>query len=236
MKNIKLIAFLILQLAILQISFGQSEYHPIDNNGRTGASKSSVITNQSDPVSSAPIDVYNGISDFDVPGSERTTETTDYQYPLDLDIMQDEMILNTAHPAEIVEQLNNLKSEMDALRAANEELRLENKVIRESLGNCCSTNALNLTAKDAYLLQNSPNPYFESTEIKYFIPDGLEKVELQIRNVKGEMMKSIAIKDSGYGSITMTPSTEMSNGVFIYTLSIADQVIDSKVMIQTNRN
>jgi len=235
MKNIKLIFFLILQLAIFQISFGQSEYHPIDNNGRTAASSPSA-THQSESVPSAPVDVYNGVSDFDVPGSERTTETTDYQYPLDLDIMQDEMVLNSAHPAEIVEQLNSLKSEMDALRAANEELRLENKVIRESLGNCCSSNALNLTAKDAYLLQNSPNPYFESTEIKYFIPDGLEKVELQIRNVKGELMKSITIKDSGYGSIKMTPSTEMENGVFIYTLSIAGQVIDSKVMIQTNRN
>lgn len=236
MKNIKLIAFLVFQLTILQIGIGQSEYHPIDNNGRTGTNTPSASANQGKAAPSAPVDVYNGISDFDISGSERTTQTTDYHYPLDLDIMQDEMTLNSAHPSEIVAELNSIKAEMDALRASNEELRLENQVIRESLGNCCSNSALNLTAKDAYLLQNSPNPYFESTEIKYFIPDGLEKVELQIRNVKGELMKSVSIKDSGYGSIKMTPSTEMTNGVFIYTLSIAGQVIDSKVMIQTNRN
>ncbi len=236
MKNIKLIAFLILQLTIVQFTFGQSEYHPIDNNGRTGSNTTPAGAQKTETVTSGPIDVYNGISDFDIPGSERPTETTDYQYPLDLDIMQEEMVLNSAHPAEIVEQLNGLKSEMEALRAANEELRLENKIIRESLGNCCSSNALNLSAKDAYLLQNSPNPYFESTEIKYFIPDGLERVSLQIRNVKGELMKSITIEDSGYGSIKMTPSAEMGDGVFIYTLSIAGQVIDSKVMIQTKGN
>lgn len=235
MKNIKLIAFLILQLTIVQFSFGQTEYHPIDHNGRTGSTSPSSAQ-KSETVTSASVDVYNGVSDFDVPGSERKTETTDYQYPLDLDIMQEEMVLNSTHPAEIVEQLNSLKSEMDALRASNEELRLENKIIRKSLGSCCSNSALNLTAKDAYLLQNSPNPYFESTEINYFIPDGLERVELQIRNVKGELMKSITIKDSGYGNVKMTPSTEMENGVFIYTLSIAGQVIDSKVMIQTNGN
>ncbi len=236
MKNIKLIAFLILQLTIVQFTFGQTEYHPIDNNGRTGTNPSSTKTQKSETVTSAPIDVYNGISDFDIPGSERPTETTDYQYPLDLDIMQEEMVLNSTHPAEIVEQLNGLKSEMEALRAANEELRLENKIIRESLGNCCSSSALNLTAKDAYLLQNNPNPYFESTEIKYFIPDGLERVALQIRNVKGELMKSVTIEDSGYGSIKMTPTAEMQDGVFIYTLSIAGQIIDSKVMIQTKGN
>lgn len=236
MKNIKLIAFLFLQLTLVQFTFGQTEYHPIDNNGRTEVNTPSTPASQTKNTPTAPVDVYNGFSDWDVPGTQQAAETTDYQYPVDLEIMQDEMLLNSTPPAEIVEQLNLLKSEMDQLRAANEELRLENKIIRESLGNCCSNSALNLTAKDAYLLQNSPNPYNESTEIKYFIPEGLDRVELQISNVKGELVKSITINDSGYGSVKMTPSANMeSGGVFIYTLSIAGQVIDSKIMIQNNQ-
>ena len=89
--------------------------------------------------------------------------------------------------AQSVEELTSL---VDDLLQVTEELRLENQIIRDNLTNCCASTDLRASANDAYLLQNAPNPFNELAEIRYFIPEGLENVTINVCDIKGAVLKS----------------------------------------------
>ena len=154
MKNIKYIAILVFQFALVQFTFAQA---PVDN-GRPVDSNPGPIVKTETPV---PKDVPNTgshIVDLDVAGklnNQDAEQKEDTYYPIQLKMIEDEIEENDKS-AEMTQKVEELTSLVDNLLRISEELRLENKVIRESLNNCCSINSLGLTAKDAYLLQNAP--------------------------------------------------------------------------------
>ena len=163
--------------------------------------------------------------------SEVEETKKDVSYPVDLDIMKDEIMANSS--AQVAQQVEGLTTLVDDLLQITEELRRENKVIRESFNNCCSSDELGLSANDAYLMQNAPNPFNESAEIRYFVPGGLEDAEIHIRDIKGAVLSTIKVKQTGFGKVVVDSAT-FSNGTFVYTLSVNEEIIDSKVMIVTD--
>ncbi len=228
MKYIKYITILIFQLSLLQFTFGQAT----DDKGRlAGTTPGAVVENQE---TTKPVDQPNTnafYSDMDQPNGEKTEVEVDTYYPVDLEVAREEIMAST-QPAVVAQKINDLNGMVEDLLRITEELRLENKVIRESLNNCCSNASLGLSANDAYLLQNAPNPFNASSEIRYFVPNGLKNVEIRISNIQGEVLSAIQIKEAGYGKIEVD-SEIMANGTFVYTLSVQGEIIDSKVMIKT---
>ena len=228
MKYIKYITILVFQFSLLQFTIGQTT----DDKGRpAGTAPGQIVETQETPKSMDKPNTNGLFSDFDTPSGEKTVVEEDTYYPVDLEIAREEIMAST-HPAEVAEKINELNTLVEELHRITEELRLENKVIRESLNNCCSTASLGLSANDAYLLQNAPNPFNASSDIRYFIPNGLENVEIRISNITGETLSVIQIKEGGYGKIEVD-SDIMANGTFVYTLSVKGEIIDSKVMIKT---
>ena len=231
MKNIKYIIILFFQFSLLQLTVGQSA----GENGRpVGTSPQSP---EEKPTATTSVDVPNSGTyyvDQDIPDNSNAGEAStkeDTYYPIDLEITREELRASTP-PAEMAQKINDLNNLVQDLLRVTEELRLENKVMRESLSNCCSSSAIGLTANDAYLLQNTPNPFNESAEIRYFVPEGLDDVELRISNFKGVELNSIKISKAGYGSIKVDSET-LENGTFVYSLFVKGKIIDSKVMIKT---
>lgn len=228
MKNIKFLFLLMVLFISTQLSFAQAT----DENGRPeGTMPGPVVETVDATANNASTETTTGdYVDLDEP-REGPENNTDNFYPADLDFISDE-IMASMSPVEMAEKLNELNTMLNDLRRVSEELRLENQIIRESLTNCCSASALGLSASDAYLIQNAPNPFNERTEIRYFVPAGLEDVELKICNIKGEVMDAIKIVEAGYGKVELRANT-YNNGSFVYTLSVKGEVIDSKVMIIT---
>jgi hypothetical protein len=232
MKNIKYIAILVFQCALVQFTFAQSA----DNNGRSVDSKPGPVAKTETP-SSVTKDMPNKGSysvDLDVPGAlndKDQKKKEDVSYPIDLEIMKDEIMASSNSEVD-AQKMNELTTLVDDLRQLTEELRLENRVIRESLNNCCSSNTREPSASDAFLLQNAPNPFNESAEIRYFIPEGLEDVEIRIYDIKGSVMSTIQLNDTGDGKLAVDSNT-LAIGTFVYTLSVRGKIIDSKVMIVT---
>ena len=231
MKNIKYIAILVFQCALLQFTFAQSA----ENNGRPADAQRGPIA-KTEEGAVVKKDIPNKgsyVVDLDVPGEmnqEAQEKKEDVRYPIDLELMKDEIEAN--NPVEVSQQVSELTTLVDDLRRVTEELRMENKVIRESLNNCCSSNTLGLSAKDAYLLQNAPNPFNESAEIRYFVPGDLQDVVIHIRDIKGSILGTIKITETGFGKVVVDSAT-FGNGTFVYTLSVNREIIDSKVMIIT---
>jgi hypothetical protein len=231
MKNIKYIAILVFQCALLQFTFGQSA----GENGRpVDAKTGQIVKTEETSVAKDVPSKGSYVVDLDVPGvlnDEVQEKKEDISYPIDLEIMKDE-IMASSNSAVDAQKVNELTTLVDDLRQLTEELRLENKVIRENLNNCCSSNPREPSSNDAFLLQNAPNPFNESAEIRYFVPEGLEDVEIHIYDLKGSVLSAIKLEDTGDGKLEVD-SAALATGTFVYTLSVRGEVIDSKVMIIT---
>jgi len=232
MKNIKYIAILVFQCALLQFTFAQSAG---DNGRPLNANPGPIVkTETSGPVAKDIPNTGSYIVDLDVPGEGLNEEVQenkkDISYPIDLELMKDDIMAN--NPVEVAQKVTELTTLVDDLRRITEELRMENKIIRESLNNCCSSDTRAFSANDAYLLQNAPNPFNESAEIRYFVPGDLEDVVIHIRDIKGSVLSTIKITETGFGKLAVDSAT-FGNGSFVYTLSINEEIIDSKVMIVT---
>lgn len=229
MKNIKFLSIIFVLLASCQLTFAQSA----ENNGRDLDAQPGTVIEAPTPTTNTVVNVED---DRDAPTGEVTEEALDYFYPVDIDIINEDLS-NSIHPVELVERINELSNLVKSLKADYEELKLENSVIRQSFSNCCSSADLGLGAKDAYILQNAPNPFVETSEIKYFVPAGLKNVRMEVRDLKGELIVSIPIEESGYGKVNVGNSDKaISAGTYIYSLSVDGQMIDSNVMLKISKD
>ncbi|MCL2682868.1 MAG: tail fiber domain-containing protein [Bacteroidales bacterium] len=82
------------------------------------------------------------------------------------------------------------------------------------------------------LYDNVPNPFNMSTEIKFEIPDNTASAQLMICNLNGVELKSYKLNQKGIGSITIQGS-EFAAGIYLYTLLINNQIVDTKKMVLT---
>ena len=85
----------------------------------------------------------------------------------------------------------------------------------------------------AFLYQNTPNPFTNQTEIRYYLPENAENAVLYVFSLNGNMLLSKPLTQTGNGSIVISNS-ELSAGMYVYTLAIDGVEVDSKRMILTN--
>ncbi len=81
------------------------------------------------------------------------------------------------------------------------------------------------------LLQNTPNPFNQTTGIGYYIPEAVGSANICIYDVNGVQQKNISIAERGNG-ITVLRATALQAGIYFYTL-ICDGKVDTKQMILT---
>lgn len=83
------------------------------------------------------------------------------------------------------------------------------------------------------LNQNVPNPFAEQTVISYSIPASVEKAQIHFYDGKGVLIKTVDIKERGNGRINVYAS-DLSTGVYLYSLVADGQVVDTKRMVRSN--
>ncbi|MBN2821079.1 MAG: tail fiber domain-containing protein [Bacteroidales bacterium] len=83
---------------------------------------------------------------------------------------------------------------------------------------------------NAFLYQNTPNPFTYDTKIKYFIPETTANAVIYIFNLQGTLLKSNNIESTGFGEITINGS-DLTPGMYIYSLLVDGAEVDTKRMI-----
>jgi hypothetical protein len=131
----------------------------------------------------------------------------------------------------LVKAVQELSAKNDELEARLQKLEtlLSNQVAnsREQL----SLNNLQLL-KDgsaARLEQNTPNPFDQSTAIKYYIPSDFHSAKLIVTDLNGRNLKTFEIKNPGYGQQTIA-ANELASGIYQYSLIIDGRAVDFKKM------
>lgn len=85
----------------------------------------------------------------------------------------------------------------------------------------------------ASLYQNNPNPFSQFTEIKYYLPETVNKALLCIYDLQGKQLKQITIAERGEGSQTIN-GAEFSAGIYLYGLIADGQQVDVRRMVLTD--
>jgi len=81
------------------------------------------------------------------------------------------------------------------------------------------------------LYQNTPNPFKEQTTIRFSLSDDVRDAAICIFDLSGKMLKKVPIS-SGETSVSIN-GWELGEGMFLYTLMVGGQEIDTKRMIIT---
>lgn len=136
-----------------------------------------------------------------------------------------------------------LKSQQNIITSQDENIMNLQKQLADIQNNCCISKAKSLNAEetksntkiiatDIALYQNTPNPFNKTTEIKYYLPETVASASLLIFNMQGTQLKTINIANRLSGSVIINGS-ELTAGMYLYTLIADGQEIDTKRMILT---
>jgi hypothetical protein len=82
------------------------------------------------------------------------------------------------------------------------------------------------------LFQNNPNPFSETTEIKYYLPETISNAMICIYDMNGKQLKCYNIESDGTGFITID-GNELHAGMYMYSLIADGKVVDTKRMVLT---
>jgi len=82
------------------------------------------------------------------------------------------------------------------------------------------------------LYQNTPNPFTENTHIKFYIPENIKAAQLCIYDLQGKQIKQFSLINRGDVSQIILGS-ELSAGIYLYSLIADGTVVDTKRMILT---
>jgi hypothetical protein len=137
--------------------------------------------------------------------------------------------------------INNDEPANTSLKEANTSLKeIEDlkRQINEIKSECCSrvistpalSNATAIIADPELMLQNYPNPFDNSTTIKYKLPQNKSgRADIKIFDLKGEEKLSYLLNREE-SQIVITPF-ELINGMYLYSLVVENEIIATKNMI-----
>ena len=125
----------------------------------------------------------------------------------------------------IVEAMKEQQSQIDSLKKLLSKSTLK------------SSKALEVTSvtnyNNAELSQNVPNPFSQSTSINYYLPENNQKASIYIYDMNGTQLKCYPLHLKGSGNVTIN-GNELKAGMYIYSLIVDGQLIDTKRMILTD--
>jgi hypothetical protein len=102
----------------------------------------------------------------------------------------------------------------------------------KSLKSATVDNTGSVQGDGSALYQNTPNPFNQSTEIKYHLAEGVAGAFITVCNLNGTLLNTVQLDQTGNGSISIARGT-LKPGIYLYTLVANGQMVDTKKMMIT---
>ena len=116
---------------------------------------------------------------------------------------------------------------------AVQELSAEVEEIKSYLTNSQKIKSLSRNnIEKAELIQNTPNPFSQTTTISYYLPIDTQEAAIHIYDMKGTEIATYPISTLGQGELTIDGGT-LHAGMYLYSLIADGYLIDTKHMILT---
>lgn len=81
------------------------------------------------------------------------------------------------------------------------------------------------------LLQNSPNPFEETTSIGYSVPSDSRNVQIVFTNSLGSTVKKVDVTDTTSGTLNLD-ADEFKDGIYIYSLVVNGKTMASRKLVK----
>jgi hypothetical protein len=133
--------------------------------------------------------------------------------------------------APLVKAVQELSAQNDSLKTINVRLAARLNRIKQLLGIDSNAQGLsNLSLSSGRLFQNNPNPFNETTVINYYVPQSFGAASLEITDMHGEIITTMAVSGSGFGQI-IVQTAQLAAGVYNYSLFVDGKLVDTKKMV-----
>ncbi|MDR1847005.1 MAG: T9SS type A sorting domain-containing protein [Bacteroidales bacterium] len=170
--------------------------------------------------------------------------------PEDLAVVFPELVDTNADGEIYIDYIGLIPVIIEALKEQSLVIRAQSQKINElnkDTGNVLSGTATSssqsksssaLTADttkiyNAFLYQNTPNPFTATTEIQYFLPAETTSASILIFNMQGGLIATYPLSATfGFGSVIISGAL-LNAGIYFYTLIVNNHEIDTKKMILT---
>jgi len=157
--------------------------------------------------------------------------TVEYQQLIPILIRAVQQLENKLHVADSVNavQNNQLTALSNSINAccSNSTVRLTG-----ISGGTITQQNVNLSDADVIVLnQNTPNPFAEQTTITYNVPAKYKFAQIIFKTIEGKIIRTVDVTTKGQGQLNVF-ANDLSAGLYLYTLIVYGQVIDSKKMVK----
>ncbi len=124
----------------------------------------------------------------------------------------------------------------------NQQITIEtlNDELQTVVNNCCSNlKSASLLGtelpedQNTKLYQNTPNPFSDKTQIRYYITEHDINASIFVYDMNGSQLRKFELQQKGDGSIVIS-GNELKAGMYLYSLIANGQVIDTKRMVLTD--
>lgn len=130
----------------------------------------------------------------------------------------------------LVKAVQELSKQNTELKNAIAEMKAQYESLSQDAASKISSSAI--FAQDGKLFQNQPNPFNQSTIIRYQLSGDAKSGVIVIRDLSGNLVKSIAVNNTDKGQVTVN-ANELATGTYTYTLEVAGLSTDTKLMVVT---
>jgi hypothetical protein len=118
---------------------------------------------------------------------------------------------------------------------AVQELSAENAGLKSRLDKIeamlsAQTQTQNITAINARVEQNIPNPFTSETAIRYYLPAKTQNAYINFYGMAGTLLKSVKLTSTGSGNLTIK-SGELPKGAIKYSMVVDGMIADTKEMM-----
>lgn len=150
-------------------------------------------------------------------------------------IEEEYLSINTSNLKWIL--VNAVKEQQEIIESQKEEISdLEERLSKiEVLLNNLQTSTASQTIElgtSSKLLQNQPNPFHETTVIKYTLPRDARNAIMQITDMNGRILRTVQLENIPKGEVTIK-AKELNAGTYSYSLIVDGVIINTKQMILT---
>ena len=120
----------------------------------------------------------------------------------------------------LIRAIQELKAELETIKGNDTERRAPSV-----------TGISTAKATDNVLYQNTPNPFNEQTTIRFSLADDARDASICIFDMTGKMLKNLPVSSS-MESVSIN-GYELGEGMFLYSLIVKGQEMDTKKMVIT---
>jgi len=124
----------------------------------------------------------------------------------------------------LIRSIQELKQELDDVKGQSKDKITRSGSFYDKDGNLASSN-------ESILYQNSPNPFKEKTIIRFKLANDVQDASICFFDMNGRLLKKLPIS-SGMDSVSIG-GYELGEGMFLYSLIVNGQEIDTKKMVIT---